>query len=66
MTLERDGQGYPALTTVGFPDRKVGSLAAKVLLDHIEDKELAYSRVFVDSWVVERESCAPPHKYGIV
>jgi LacI family transcriptional regulator len=51
-------ENLPALTTVGFPDRKVGFLAAKVLLEHIEDPELAYSKVFVDSWVVERDSCA--------
>jgi LacI family transcriptional regulator len=56
--------GCPALTTVGFPDRKVGTLAAKVLLEHIEDRELAYSRVFVDSWIVERESCAAPRDDG--
>jgi DNA-binding LacI/PurR family transcriptional regulator len=55
-------QDLPALTTVGFPDRKVGFLAAKVLLEHIEDPELSYSKVFVDSWVVERDSCAAPNR----
>jgi LacI family transcriptional regulator len=54
-------EGYPALTTVGFPAHKVGVLAAKTLLDHIEDPELAYSRTFVQSWIVTGESCAPPH-----
>jgi LacI family transcriptional regulator len=53
-------EGYPALTTIGFPSRKVGYLAARLLLDQLEDDELAYSRVFVQSWVVERASCAPP------
>jgi LacI family transcriptional regulator len=57
-------EGCPALTTVSFPDRKVGTLAAKVLLEHIDDRELAYSRVFVDSWIVERESCAAPRDDG--
>lgn len=53
-------EGLPALTTVGFPDRKVGCLAAKVLLEHIEDPDLSYSKVFVESWIVERDSCAAP------
>jgi DNA-binding LacI/PurR family transcriptional regulator len=53
-------ESLPALTTVGFPSRKVGQLAARVLLEHMEDRELAYSRVFVESWVVQRESCAIP------
>jgi LacI family transcriptional regulator len=57
-------EGCPPLTTVGFPDRKVGTLAAKVLLEHIEDRQLAYSRVFVDSWIVERASCAAPCDSG--
>ena len=58
-------KGYPGLTTIGFPARKVGILAAKVLLEHIEDPELAYSRVFVQSWVVERDSCAGPREEGV-
>jgi len=53
-------EGLPALTTIGFPDRKVGFLAAKVLLEHIEDPDLCYSKVFVESWVIERDSCAAP------
>lgn len=53
-------ESLPALTTVGFPDRKVGFLAAKVLLEHIEDPDLSYSKVFVESWIVERDSCAAP------
>lgn len=63
MGIGNDGsaqEDLPALTTVGFPDRKVGFLAAKVLLEHIEDPELSYSKVFVDSWIVERDSCAAP------
>jgi DNA-binding LacI/PurR family transcriptional regulator len=52
--------GFPPLTTVGYPARKVGRLAARVLLDQINDRELAYSRVFVDSWLVQRASSAPP------
>jgi LacI family transcriptional regulator len=53
-------EGYPALTTIGFPSRKVGYLAGRLLLEQLEDEELAYGRIFVQSWVIERESCAPP------
>jgi LacI family transcriptional regulator len=59
-------EGLPGLTTVGFPAQKVGFLAAKVLLEHIEDPELSYSKVFVDSWVVERDSCAAPFGAGLL
>jgi LacI family transcriptional regulator len=55
-------EGYPPLTTIGFPSRKVGYLAAHQLLQQLEDDELAYSRIFVQSWVVERASCAPPRQ----
>lgn len=57
-----DGQeldACPRLTTVGYPAQKLGYLAARVLLEHMQDPELSYSRIFVQSWVVERESCAP-------
>jgi LacI family transcriptional regulator len=51
---------YPGLTTVAFPHYKVGYLAAETLLRRIQDPELAYSRIFVRSYLVERASCAPP------
>ena len=52
-------EGYPALTTIGFPSRKVGYLAARQLLEQLEDEEIACGRILVQSWVVERGSCAP-------
>ena len=55
-------EGLPSLTSVGYPAHKVGYLAAHVLLDHIDDRELAYSRVFVDSWLVQRASTVPPRQ----
>jgi len=55
-------EGCPGLTTIGFPSRKVGHLAARLLLEQLDDAELAYGRVFVQSWVVERASCAPPRE----
>jgi LacI family transcriptional regulator len=51
---------YPALTTIGFPSRKVGYLAARQLLEQLQDEEIACGRIFVQSWLVERDSCAPP------
>ena len=65
LLLRQAARGYPGLTTIGFPAHKVGSLAAKMLLEHIEDPERAYSRVFVQSWVVERDSCAGPREQGV-
>lgn len=50
---------YPSLTSVAFPHYRVGYLAAEVLLRQIEDPELFYTQVFVQSHLVERESCAP-------
>jgi len=51
----------PNLTTIGFPAQKVGYLAARVAFEHIQDPELAYSRVFVKSWLVEGETCSRPY-----
>ncbi len=51
---------FPPLTSVAFPHYKVGYLAAEVLLRQIDDPELFYSQVFVQSRLVVRESCAPP------
>jgi len=53
-------EGYPPLTTIGFPSRKVGYLAARQLLEQLDDEEIACGRIFVESWVIERASCAPP------
>jgi DNA-binding LacI/PurR family transcriptional regulator len=52
-------EGYPGLTTVGFSHAKVGQLAAEFLLRQIEDDDLHYSKVFVQSHLIERDSCKP-------
>lgn len=53
-------EGYPALTTVAFPHHTVGRLAAELLLKQIEDRTLLYSKVFVRSHLIERDSCSKP------
>ncbi len=52
--------GYPALTTVRFSHVAVGYLAAELLLKQIENREIAYSNIWVRSYLVERESCCRP------
>ena len=53
-------EGCPELTTVGFPGKKVGSLAAEWLLRQLEDAEYRYAHIVVGSYLIERESCAKP------
>jgi DNA-binding LacI/PurR family transcriptional regulator len=53
-------EGCPQLTTVGFPGKKVGSLAAELLLRQLEDSLYRFAHIVVGSYLVERESCAKP------
>jgi LacI family transcriptional regulator len=53
-------EGCPELTTVGFPGRKLGSLAAELLLKQMDDDEYRYAHIVVGSYLVERESCIEP------
>jgi DNA-binding LacI/PurR family transcriptional regulator len=53
-------EGWPALTTVAFPHKKLGNLAAELLLRQIEDDEFRYAHIVVDSFLIERASCAEP------
>ena len=55
----------PALTTVGFPHRKVGQLAAELLMRQVHDDELAYAHVFVRSCLLQRETCVPPRQHAL-
>jgi LacI family transcriptional regulator len=54
-------EGFPALSSVGFPHRKVGSLAAEILLKQMADEEFRFAHMVVGSTLFERDSCAEPH-----
>ena len=45
---------------MAFPHQRAGSEAARVLHEHLTDDELSYSRVYLRSWLVCRESTAHP------
>jgi LacI family transcriptional regulator len=53
-------EGFPALSSVAFPHRKIGSLAAEMLLKQMADDEFRFAHVVVSSYLVERDSCARP------
>jgi LacI family transcriptional regulator len=57
--IEMGAFTYPALTTVGYPIRTIGETAATVLIDRIEGRLSAPSRVVVAPAVIERESTGP-------
>lgn len=52
--------GYPGLTTVGFSHIDMGYLAAELLAKKIENPEIYYGQIVVESYLVERDSCAAP------
>jgi len=49
--------GAPPLTTVDYPHYQTGRLAAELLLRHIGDDQIAYSKIYLRSRLVERASC---------
>jgi DNA-binding LacI/PurR family transcriptional regulator len=53
-------KGYPSLTTVGFSHEEVGRLAAAFLLKQIDNPELSYGKLFVQSRLIERGSTDLP------
>ena len=53
-------QGNPGITTVAFPQHKMAELAVKTLIEQLDDEQLRYSKLFVRSHLIERDSCAPP------
>jgi LacI family transcriptional regulator len=51
---------YPALTTVGFPIREMGEMAARVLIDRIAGRGNAARETVVEPRLVLRESIGAP------
>lgn len=58
----RPPEGYPSLTTVSFSHPKIGQLAAKLLLEQLDDDHVFYNKVFLQCQLIERESCAAPRQ----
>ena len=50
----------PLLTTVAFPHEEVARLAAELLIKQNHNPELSYGKLFVQSRLIERGSCARP------
>jgi len=51
-------EGYPGITTVTFPHRKAAQLAVETLLRQLDDNTVLYNKIFINSCLIERESCA--------
>ncbi len=51
----------PALTTVRQPLMEMGRIATRMLLDYIENPQQERERIFLDTELVIRDSCAPLH-----
>jgi LacI family transcriptional regulator len=50
---------YPKLTTVRQPLDQIGRVAAKMLLEHIENPERSLRRVTLSTHLIVRDSCQP-------
>ncbi|MCB0063257.1 MAG: LacI family DNA-binding transcriptional regulator [Caldilineaceae bacterium] len=50
----------PMLTTVGFPHKEVGALAAELLLHRLRNPEISHCNLWVQCALVLRTSCAQP------
>jgi LacI family transcriptional regulator len=51
---------YPKLTTIRQPLDQMGRVAAKMLLEHIENPERSLRRVTLSTHLIIRDSCQPP------
>ncbi len=54
--------GYPDITTVTFSHEKAAKFAGELLLRQMEDDSFLYCKTFVDSYLLQRESCAAPRE----
>lgn len=51
---------FPRLTTVKHPMYEMGKVAARMLLEHIQNPDLPPQHVQLETQLVIRESCCPP------
>ncbi len=59
---EQVPEGYPELTTVGFPHFDVGYLAAELLCKQMNNANIFYSDILVRSELIKRNSCCAIQK----
>ena len=57
--IEMGAYTYPALTTVGYPIRSIGEMAATVLIDRIAGRRTGTSDIVVAPELILRESTGP-------
>jgi LacI family transcriptional regulator len=50
-------EGFPGLTTVGFPHFDAGYLGAELLLKQIENDNICFGNLWIRSTLIERDSC---------
>jgi LacI family transcriptional regulator len=55
---------YPRLTTVRQPLEQMGRVAARMLLERIEDRSRPPQRITLPTQLVIRDSCAPYRSQG--
>jgi DNA-binding LacI/PurR family transcriptional regulator len=54
----------PRLTVVRQPARELGTVAARLLIDHLEKRAKNVTPVLLATELVVRDSCAPPKRIG--
>ncbi len=57
--IDLGAYAYPALTTVGFPIRAMGEMAAQILIERIAGSGAAPREVVVPARLMPRESTGP-------
>jgi LacI family transcriptional regulator len=60
--IEMGAYTYPALTTVGYPIRSLGEMAATVLIERIAGRKTETSDIVVTPEIILRESTGPVRK----
>jgi len=62
--IDLGGYVYPALTSVGYPIRELGEMAASVLLERLANRLGERREVILPPRLIERASTAPVRKVG--